>query len=144
MPWLDEIKAELDEFTPEFLGSFEPQIEAEKGERVVGELTDDLKKLFSLMARYRIKGRRAFVAFIHGVFKEGVAYEENLLEYVVLSEKARVLKEIFHISINNAFNLWQKPAFGVRKSWKVVLVEEETKTEKEAPLFVPDRSGQIH
>lgn len=147
MPWLDEIRAELDGFTPESLKSFEPQTEAEKGEHVVGELADDLKKLLSLVVRYRKKAREAFAALIRSVFKEGAAYEENLLEYMVLSEKARVLKEIFHISINSAFNLWQKPMFGVRKGWKVVWVGENTKTGEETPIpsfFVPGKRGQIN
>ncbi len=144
MPWLDEIRAELDGFAPESLESFEPQTEAGKGEHVVGELTDDLKKLLSLVVRYRIKGREAFAVLIHSAFKEGAAYEENLLKYVVLSEKARVLKEIFNISINSAFNLWQKPTFGVRKGWKVVWVGEETKIEKEITFLVPGKRGQIN
>ncbi len=105
--WLKTIAEELQGLSSDDL-LISPDSEVSEKEEVIGEIdSDELKSIYCLVQKW---GKAARFAAESG--KAEKASE--------LAEKADLLMAIFWASLKDAFDLWEKPAVGIRKDWKVV------------------------
>lgn len=99
----------------------EPRQKKMEGDHVVGVMSDDLKKLWTLCQQYAESSAKA-----EAKLRFGSGVEEELGGKVnELSEKAKVLRDIFFIAVCDEFELWDKKSTGVRKGFEVVWTEED-------------------
>lgn len=100
---------ELTALTEEEL--IEPQQKVTKRDRVVGEMDDELKRLWTLFQQYSKKSDIARVE---------AEYGGNTGEAQSLAMRTHAVEAIFWIAVHDKFELWEKPSVGVRAGWKVV------------------------
>lgn len=98
----------------------EPRQEKVGGDHIVGVISDDLKKLWTLCQQYAESSAKA-----EAELRFGGAGEEFLGKVNELSEKAKALRDIFFIALCDEFELWDKKSTGVRKGFEVVWTEED-------------------
>lgn len=99
-------------------GLIEPQAEPGSGDHVVGTAGPELQKLYSLALTWEKAATEAILAARYSTTK--VNLNQTAVKITQLREKAKILMEIFWISLKDAFNLWDKESVGIRKGWKVV------------------------
>jgi len=113
--WLKFLLIELSEIKMEDF--IEPSGDIGPADREVGQMTEDQKKIFTLVqkneraaAEYLINGRYA---------QNDNVRNEALKKASELKQKSDTLREIMWISIKDEFGLWAE-SIGVRKGFKVV------------------------
>jgi hypothetical protein len=110
---LDDLMAQIEATDPEMMA---PKFELEKGDKVVGIITDELtKKVFSLSAFYRREGKRIQV----DLEATGSEDQEVMRELSKYKQKHDTLQEIFWLLIRTQFDLWNQDC-GIRDLWQVV------------------------
>lgn len=125
--WIDDLKRQVKELTLDV--QIEPPTEISAEEHVVGEMDEDLKRLYQVIMHLRkssaIMMQEAFV----------LGFQTNVDGLVgagaELTDKFGVAQSIFIISLRDTFNLWDKPYVGIRKGWKVVWRDQEPEAETE-------------
>ena len=115
------LRIELENLEPDAarppLGEPKPQ------EHVVGEADSSQQKLYGLSMRWE---RAATETMLEARYASDTATQErNVARATELLEKANKLRDVFWISLKDAFGLWDKPAVGVRAGWKVVWFEPD-------------------
>lgn len=101
----------------------EPKNPVEKNETVIGQMTDDHKKLYTLWLS--TDKRIAELALEHRFGK--LDDEQNALVHQLYS-KSKVLKLLFWTAINDEFNIWaHDETTGVREGYTVVEFKDEPK-----------------
>ncbi|MBI4149273.1 hypothetical protein HY491_02400 [Candidatus Woesearchaeota archaeon] len=120
--WLDVITTELSSIEPGAVA--EPESELKQGDIVVGDVPDDLKQFFGLSKRWMMKAEQEEDVATAQRASNPEQTNQHIEEATKLWKKAKTLREIFWISIKDAFSLWGKESIGVRKGWKVVWSEE--------------------
>ena len=121
--WLKLLPLELSEIT-EYV---EPQTELDPQKfHVLGEMTEDLKKLYTLWFTLAKQKDEYLLAARYA--KDEKEEKLNLTRAIELGEKTEVVKQIFWISLRDEFNLWNKLVIdevmiGVSKGFKVVWSE---------------------
>lgn len=124
MSFLEEIMLEIENME---LGEedsfFEPGEEVKRGEKVIGQINNSpIRKFYILANRYSSISQKSLIKA-----RKTQSDQESLellSEAFKFERKARVLYDIFWISINDHFSLWNQPFLvGIRKNWQVVLFE---------------------
>ena len=118
MSILDEIAIELANFADE--GLVEPDAKAEGEETVVGTAPLETRKLYALWMRWE-----RFAAENMVEYKYSSKDDSYLKKAIEFDHKAQVIRELFWISLKDAFNLWGKHSVGIRQNWTVVWFENE-------------------
>ena len=114
--WIDVIKMEIKVIGEDEL--FEPHAEASSNDHIVGDLDDDLKKIYTLALRWE-KVATEMLLGARYINDDDRRYQD-IVKANELHRKSEILIDIFWVSIKDTFELWQKPAIGIRKGWKVV------------------------
>ena len=99
----------------------EPVSDIQDGENVVGELTRELQKLYTLQIGYR---REAEELMIKQKYEPS---EENTAKAQETMAKAAALIYLFWVEVKEDLHLWGPPGFGfeVRRGWKVVTYKQQ-------------------
>ena len=84
---------------------------------VVGEASDDLRRIYTLAERLLEAGARYSVDAQFS--KDNRLRSDAGKKAYELAKKIEVLKEIFWITLKDDFDLWNKDSVGIRKGWKV-------------------------
>ncbi|GAI58447.1 unnamed protein product [marine sediment metagenome] len=117
--WLKFLSIELQDITSDkFL---EPGADNMKGDREVGEMDDDLKRLWTLWQFYQ---KVAAKCTFDIKYEPGANIKELSVKKTEFQAKAEVLRDIFWIAVKDKFGLWYAPSIGVRKGFIVVEMEE--------------------
>lgn len=115
----------LDLVTMEAEGSeidIEPDTEVEQTDHVVGEVSPELRKLFSISRSMQMEAEQTGLNLRYGREKNQEAAQEKML---MLLDKSKILMQIFWSELKDVHNLWSQPAIGVRKGWKVVWSDDD-------------------
>lgn len=119
--WLETIQKELETMDPKSM--LEPNADVELNEHIVGQADDSLRRLYALFLRFAKTAKESAVA---AEFVNESERQEHYLEQAgIHTARASALREIFWISLKDAFDLWQKPNVGIRRGWKVVWFESK-------------------
>jgi len=95
----------------------EPAEEVKEGDTVVGELSDDLKKLWTLSKAVK---KAAELLAVEVRYTPSACPEEHG-RVSEQATKARCLEMIFWISVLDELQMWGHPeAYALRAGWKVV------------------------
>lgn len=116
--WLDMVSMEIKNMDPDKL--IEPGGEVTSKDHVVGEMDDDHKRFYSLAMQWEKAALEIALAGHYGNVNERA---QAMRKAYQLRKKAEVLLENFWLSLNDTFDLWDKPSSGVRRGWKVVWSE---------------------
>lgn len=105
----------------------EPTADVVKGDHVVGEMSEDLKKLWTLWKQSAYRASELSLQHRYG--------QQNVTkaQATEAETKAEVLNIIFWIAIHDEFSLWDKNSTGVRRGFKVVWSDE---THPDIPQFL--------
>lgn len=142
MSYIKAISKELAGIKPE--DYIEPSQEINEGDNEVGELPDELKRIFTLMSKKVIAITTKSNEQIESLIKDGIDFilKGEIKEVDCLIKKFRnekfeaekrleALRNIFWVSVNEEFSLWDKNGIGVRKGFKVVWMDRDSKGDKE-------------
>lgn len=97
----------------------EPDSEVEKGDHIVGIMSDDLKKLYTLWRQFSYRASELALQLEYG--RQNV----SRAEVDEIKTKAGLLGGLFWIAVSDEFGLWNRKSTGVRKGYKVVWSDEE-------------------
>ena len=111
--WLKLLPLEIKEVND--LG--EPDTEVNIHDHIVGELSNDLRKLYTMWKKTTEVAARTKVDLL---FSNSKHKEELDRRFSELSSKSEALREIFWIGVHDEHDLWSKDSVGVRRGWKVV------------------------
>ena len=112
--WIEFLPKELDEIK-EFI---DPPMEVESDDIVVGDATDEMKRLYTLSCKYEeIFTRMAVEARYAKNENEQIKARKKMTE---ANQKRETLLEIFWICIKDYFELWGKNSVGIRKGYKII------------------------
>ncbi len=104
----------------------EPQFPVEKqnGEKIVGEVEEDTRKLWIL---YTVWAKLSMETVVEARFCGNKKQSAELLNRAVsLGKKSELLSEIFWASVKDALDLWgHNGSVGIRAGWKVVTTNPE-------------------
>lgn len=114
--WIDVIKMEIEMINAGEL--LEPYAEASSDDHVVGDLDDDLKKIYTLALRWDKAAIEMLVSARY--VNDDMRRKQDLEKASELRRKSELLMDIFWVSIKDSFELWKNPSIGIRKGWKVV------------------------
>jgi len=104
----------------------EPEEELKPKETIIGEMSDDHKRLYTL-SRYMIKEALDLLASLAISVKDK---ESLLAKSRQLKTKVSILHELFWLEIKDDFDLWNTDGtIGVRQGFKVVVYKEEDRGE---------------
>ncbi len=116
--WLNLLPLQLSE-TTDFL---EPQQDMERGDHEIGLMTEDHKRLFTLWRAVKRSAEEAVIQAKYAQSREQALEEKKRAEELAL--KAHILGDIFWVSLNDHYDVWDKESIGVRRGFKVVWSEE--------------------
>jgi hypothetical protein len=127
--WLDLLPNELDLIEENDL--IDPGSPVEKGEEVIGVMTFRQKQLYTLLEKFSKELDELVVEAKYAPFEK---QKEYIIRINELSEKKKILYEIFYVSIKDHFDIWRKmpnweeegiEGIGVRQGFKVVTIKEQ-------------------
>lgn len=110
--WLGMLPLEIADITT----LIEPTREFNEGEKVVGELSETLRKLYTL---WQSTSKSAQILEVELKFHK--ATDEEKARLMELKTKSHALGMIFTVAVCDDLKLWgQSSSFDVRTGWKVV------------------------
>lgn len=114
---LDILRIELENFDKDkidecLLADIEPS------DHDVGEVSVELRKYFALSRQFAHNAARMFLEA--QLAQNQQTLEETVSRYTELEAKAKLLREIFWISLKDEHRLWNKESIGIRRGWRVV------------------------
>ena len=116
MSWLKILPMELSNIDAKEL--VEPGEEVDpRSDVVVGEASDDLKRIYTLTEKLQEAGVRYSVDARFS--KDNNLRSDAEKKVYELHDKLEALMRIFWITLKDDFNLWGKDSVGIRKGWKV-------------------------
>ena len=116
MSWLKILPMELANIDAKEL--VEPGEEVDpRSDVVVGEASDDLKRIYTLTEKLQEAGVRYSVDARFS--KDNNLRSDAGKKVYELHDKLEALMRIFWITLKDDFNLWGKDSVGIRKGWKV-------------------------
>ncbi len=125
MTWLSLIKIELENLDlqdPKFRG-LEPNTRLDTArDQIVGDAADDIRKLYVLALHWDKTACETATAARYLARED---QPEQLRKVAELQRKSEILMDILWVSLKDSFGLWDKPAVGLRKGWKIVWYEQE-------------------
>lgn len=106
---------------------FEPDAEFEPDDQIVGDLSEELIRLYTM---WRLLEKQAIERMTEAKYGRlpGEQKREMICKGKELHKKAELLRELFWIEVKDEHHLWDKSSIGVRKGRKVVWFEEEGPT----------------
>jgi hypothetical protein len=108
---------------------FEPKFELIDGDHVVGVMSADLKKLFTLGQQYALRVEELKIKYrFSDENSEDIQAKIN-----ELSSKTDALRTLFWIAVSDEFSLWNRASTGVRRGYQVVW--SDVKDTKFPPFF---------
>ena len=125
MSWLKILPVELANIDAnEFI---EPSEEVDpKSDVVVGEASDDLKQIYTLVDKLQEAGARYAV---DARFSKDNRFRSDAEKRTYeLKRKVETLLDIFWITLKDDFDLWDKDSVGIRKGWKVTYGKDGSPT----------------
>ena len=123
--WLKLLPLELQGITD----IMEPPGDVGENDNVVGVMSDDLKRLYTL---WRMCTKESEQARLNYRYSPNPEDKHKALEY---KSKAEALQHIFWTCVNEEFDLWHRYSTGVRKGWQVCW-SEESDDEPHLPDFL--------
>lgn len=129
MKFLDSMMEEAKDLD---LEKFKPENPVSRGERVVGKLNEEHRKLYALARRYMEKGDGVLDLELRQALGHKVRIRERE-PAIVLYGKGKALMDIFWASIKVTYNIWGEEV-GIRKGWEIVRFSTKEIPNK-APLF---------
>lgn len=119
--WLERVLREAKMIN---LEKFKPMDEVGPGERVIGEVDDECRKLYALAHEYgrwaaEKRGEASTTPFI-----EDSSKRDRLKEARKMERKADAVMGVFQASVRHAHDLWDDK-IDVRKGWKIVRIAIE-------------------
>jgi len=100
----------------------EPIDEVKEGETIVGVISDDLKRLWTLFKSIR---KSADLLSIEVKYRQASAQETGKISELL--SKARALELIFWIGVIDEFQIWgHAETPGLRRGWQVVEYKQPT------------------
>ena len=119
--WLNE---RLEGITPEDLQKFMPKEEVDPTkERVVGEVPEDLRPLYVLAMFHRLREQELRARIMTIMLVTGSPDEELMSKAADEDMQADGFLGLFWVILRDTMNLWKAECIGVRKGWKVVVVD---------------------
>jgi len=119
--WLNEKLAGI---TPEDLQKFMPKEEVDPTkERVVGEVPENLRPLYVLAMYHRLREQELRARIMATMLVTGSPDEELVSKAANEDMQADGFLRLFWVILRDTMNLWKVECIGVRKGWKVVMVE---------------------
>lgn len=113
--WLNNLQMELDVIPPEEF--VEPEWELKPPDEViVGDMTDDLKRLFTLLRSYF---RETEMSKVNTQFSSTDDRASQQARANELMHKTDTLDRIFWTAIGENYNLWEHPQVFIRKGFKI-------------------------
>lgn len=107
----------IDEFT-------EPEENVVKSDCVIGEASEDLKRIYTFAEKLRETGARYV---IDARFSKNTQFRiESKKKLCEIQAKIEAVMAIFWITLRDNFDLWDKEGVGIRKGWKVVYRKSES------------------
>lgn len=106
---------------------YEPDAELEPEDHVVGDMSEDAVRLFTLM----LQTTKSLAEKIIEMKFERLSSDESKqlrIQLEELRDKSDFIKELFWIEIKSEHNLWDKSGLGVRVGRKVVWFEKAQTT----------------
>lgn len=105
-----------------------PEAEVKEGEDVLGEATEESKKLWTLKEQYLKRHNDLAHEFdtIASDSEKDAVKEDYLKRLAHLRFMVDLLAELFWASIKDSLNIMWNRKIGVRVGWKIVDVPEET------------------
>lgn len=102
---------------------YEPNAELEPEDHIVGDMSEDAVRLFTLMRQMTKSFIEKMIEVKYGRLSSD---ESNLLKIQVeeLHDKSEFIKQLFWIELKSEYNLWDKAGLGVRVGRKVVWFEK--------------------
>ena len=125
--WLNSVYEEMSAIKPEDF--IEPSTEVGLNDYVAGTMSNELRKLYTLMEKSRNENRKNIEEKIENIFS--LLLDSLKFDIGQASKKLLTLYDIFWISLRDEFNLWDKDSVGVRKGFAVVWTEENKEPDKE-------------
>lgn len=117
--WISNLPLELSMLNPE--DYVQPEWVKKDKEIVVGEMPDDLKRVFTLFRGYQKLAAQTSVELQFAYMDQKPVALGKTNEY---NSKAEVLQRILWYSINEYFDLWTHPQIGVRQEYQIVYSDE--------------------
>lgn len=90
----------------------------EPSDHDVGEISVELRKYFILSRQFTHGAARMFLEV--QLAQNQQTQEEAASKCLELETKAKLLREIFWISLKDEHRLWNKESIGIRRGWRVV------------------------
>ncbi|MEK7767911.1 MAG: hypothetical protein AAB368_16900 [bacterium] len=119
--WLEMLRIELENLGPDDLRAPIGPVKPE--EHRVGEADLAHQRMYGLAVRLE---RAAAEAVLEAKYAPDQPTQDAVAARACeLSEKANKLREVFWVSLKDAFRLWDKPAVGLRAGWAVVWFKPE-------------------
>ena len=116
MSWLKILPMELSSIDAKEFIEPDEKID-QRADVVVGEASDDLKRIYTLVNKLQEVGARYAVdARFSKDNRFRLDAEKRAFE---LKRKVDTLLDIFWITLKDDFDLWDKDSVGIRKGWKV-------------------------
>jgi len=116
LKWLETVKVEMEKVSAdEIIGTDD---EVKKDDTVVGVVSEDLQKLFTLAKQYQKIAAEKQVAMKFA--EDDKEKEEHEAQYWSANNKAGLFRDIFWVELRDQFQLWTKDSVAFRKGWKVV------------------------
>jgi hypothetical protein len=119
MSWIQRILEQLDNI--EEFDLIVPQAAATDKETVVGVADNTLKRLFTYRLQLMQQSKRLEAEMI-GAKTEDI--DGLSQQYIALNGQIGAVDDLLWASVRQDFNLWGKPAIGLRSDWKVVWFEQ--------------------
>lgn len=115
--WLKLLPLELSQ-----IDSFkEPDVDMEPGDNLIGELTPVLKRLYTFWRKLEEAAARNEVDYHYSRQENKEDLKNKSCE---LEAKARALRFIFWVCLQDEYQTWGKGRVGVRRGFKVVWSDE--------------------
>lgn len=112
--WLKLLPRELE--LQELSELIEPTDEIKEGEKVIGTVSDELKKLHTL---WKAMKKSADLLTVELEYKKAADQERG--KVFELQYKARALEILFWVGVHDELGLWSHPeSCGIRVGWQVV------------------------
>jgi len=101
---------------------YEPDAELEPDDQVVGELSEDSLRLYTMWRQTEKSCAEKLIVVKYGRLSDDQCSQLRA-QAVELQEKTRILSSIFWLEVKEEHELWDKSNIGVRKGRKVVWFE---------------------
>ncbi len=101
----------------------EPHQKITPNDNIVGDMSDDLKKLLTITILSGRKFAEMQVERKFGNLENDENWEGKFRE---AQEKTELLTKIFWVAVRDEFSMWDKGSIGVRKGFKVVWLDESS------------------